>query len=110
MPSLIAKYRCCCRILHGMRGLKLRGVPSCGSDIMSHPSRDAWIEISKFVVYASTDNSRILHGMRGLKYLYRVGQFDQASSHPSRDAWIEITIGEVTFESCAVASFTGCVD
>ena len=56
------------RTPHGVRGLKLRANHWLTSDMLSHPSRGAWIEIG---------------------YQPRCSRF--RSSHPSRGAWIEIT-------------------
>ena len=58
------------------------------TDKVSHPVRDAWIEI---VATGAT---------------YTIG----AGSHPVRDAWIEISGSSTSIVSSSVASREGCVD
>ena len=80
---------------------------------MSHPSRDAWIEIALRDRYGNRPKRRIPRGMRGLKsrapahtripaarriprgmrglkYCAIADRYLPRMSHPSRDAWIEI--------------------
>ncbi len=54
----------------------------------SHPSRDAWIEISNFLLMQSGQSRRIPRGMRGLKFVDR----------------------EIIDTTNIVASLAGCVD
>ena len=56
-----------CRIPYGMRGLKYRReVQQCAAQV-SHPIRDAWIDISLSRPYPTRTGGRIPYGMRGLK-------------------------------------------
>ena len=57
---------------------------------MSHPIRDAWIEICPKRCRWNRAKSRIPYGMRGLKSLGLVDSLPAKPSHPIRDAWIEI--------------------
>ena len=61
--------------------------PLMSLPLMSHPSRDVWIEIYDAQVMAA-----------------------EAKSHPSRDVWIEIDIAVSHFQQVGVTSLTGCVD
>ena len=58
-----------------------------GQDVLSHPSRGAWIEMKA--------------AMPGRALL---------TSHPSRGAWIEIVSYSLSMMSPMVAPLTGCVD
>ena len=100
------------RTPHGVRGLKyhilcnvcseIMSHPSRGAWIemllkspsrtsfMSHPSRGAWIEICGCTVSADMKKGRTPHGVRGLKYDVLRLCAVYAMSHPSRGAWIEI--------------------
>ena len=55
---------------------------------MSHPARDAWIEIEEAA--------------------RSYGEVER--SHPARDAWIEMSLGSFKHALPAVASRKGCVD
>ena len=56
--------------------------------VASHPSRGAWIEMSKYAALSRTQGSRTPHGVRGLKYIYK----------------------ERLWQNVKVAPLTGCVD
>ena len=98
---------------------------------LSHPSRGAWIEITRRTG-SPLPSSRTPHGVRGLKYnVLRLSAID-SMSHPSRGAWIEILIPTYARSSAGrtphgvrglkyschrscrlsprVAPLTGCVD
>ena len=78
------------RSLHGERGLKFFIAPYVAPELLSLPSRGAWIEIrSEFAAY-SRPLGRSLHGERGLKYKFRKYWKIRQMSLPSRGAWIEI--------------------
>ena len=79
-----------CRTPHGVRGLKYLLIYSIYYiDLLSHPTRGAWIEISMSYPYISQHSpSRTPHGVRGLKYR------------------LDVAIG-VRLD---VAPHTGCVD
>ena len=77
---------------------------------MSHPSRDAWIEMpSRRPAYPSLKR-RIPRGMRGLKFAHFAESGNLIESHPSRDAWIEIAGSTLKSPEFDVASLAGCVD
>ena len=57
---------------------------------MSHPTRGAWIEMSKAGKESKEAAGRTPHGVRGLKYTGRLSARLDSLSHPTRGAWIEI--------------------
>ena len=68
------------RIPRGMRGLKSFAAAGAAIAAVSHPSRDAWIEIQNLRDGRAILSSRIPRGMRGLKSL--IGRI--AAGAPSR--------------------------
>ena len=76
----------------------------------SHPSRGAWIEISRRTTPPPRDGGRTPHGVRGLKYERDICRGHEGESHPSRGAWIEIPIMNFAQQTKRVAPLTGCVD
>ena len=77
-------------IPHGMCGLK-SGSDSAGNvPVLSHPSRDVWIEIWFYLDFLHGGGCHIPHGMCGLKFIINCQPPDFFGSHPSRDVWIEI--------------------
>ena len=77
------------RTLHGVRGLKSYPGATMAESAQSHPSRGAWIEITKAELETVNVKGRTLHGVRGLKY--------QPIIH-------------ILHKTQQVAPFTGCVD
>ena len=96
-----------------MRGLKSRLAAMLDDGTLSHPARDAGIEMSSSLIglrgnvshpardagieiwwsargATSQSGCRILRGMRGLKCAVFVGNVEASRSHPARDAGIEI--------------------
>ena len=76
----------------------------------SHPSRGAWIEISKITRFHGMESSRTPHGVRGLKFKNFMINPLRTGSHPSRGAWIEIRLMYSAIFRSTVAPLTGCVD
>ena len=73
-----------------MRGLKFHERVVIVNRLLSHPIRDAWIEINLAKTADKQLVSRIPYGMRGLKLLDRLERIFAVRSHPIRDAWIEM--------------------
>ena len=66
--------------------------------MMSHPSRDVWIEILLIMTAHFWPWSHIPRGMCGLKSLNQQLIALAQGSHPSRDVWIEIHGRELPFQ------------
>ena len=75
------------RTLPGVRGLKFTACGLWVAKVVSHPTRGAWIEMVPFM-----------------------SQVEQIMSHPTRGAWIEIYGVRLSFDTCRVAPYPGCVD
>ena len=81
------------------------------SAFLSHPARDAWIEMISGSGAIAAGGSRIPRGMRGLKYTQRFEhRRHNQKSHPARDAWIEMLLRAASASWRTVASREGCVD
>ena len=98
------------RIPYGMRGLKSSPSMGVGYARLSHPIRDAWIEIRETNRNRRTQTSHpIRDAWIEMVDLVEAVQ-ELLESHPIRDAWIEIR-GKVIIQPLPlVASHTGCVD
>ncbi len=78
--------------------------------MLSHPARDAWIEI-----WREENNHLIVvsHPARDAWIEITVAMWETGEafpSHPARDAWIEIPICKRLSAPFMVASREGCVD
>ena len=82
------RYR---RTPHGVRGLKFWIFVGRQTEVESHPSRGAWIEMPDRRRNSGRWSGRTPHGVRGLKFGSPVVISAVEESHPSRGAWIEIS-------------------
>ena len=98
------------RTPHGVRGLKFLCVAGGFQQVLSHPIRGAWIEISAIAQIVRCGSCRAPHGVRGLKFSGCCRFFRRKWSHPSRGAWIEIHSYDHVAQHVWVAPLTGCVD
>ena len=99
-----------CRIPHGMRGLKCRGIERLNRSPRRIPHGMRGLKWAKGQPSRCFPSCRIPHGMRGLKSAAETPDFHMGTSHPARDAWIEIIFAKLVCSRTTVASRTGCVD
>ena len=59
-------------------------------EVMSHPTRGAWIEMPQIYGDQHELASRTPHGVRGLKSSQFLLKQKRPASHPTRGAWIEM--------------------
>ena len=76
----------------------------------SHPTRGAWIEMSKSFVQIQSLQGRTPRGVRGLKSMWSRICAPFFKSHPTRGAWIEILRLRKRKAVILVAPHAGCVD
>ena len=79
--------------------------------MLSHPARDAWIEIPLLVLL--TYHSLVSHPARDawIEIMLSIAcKWYLRLSHPARDAWIEIYVLGKGVTEDIVASREGCVD
>ena len=99
------------RTPRGVRGLKspCQATPS-QSQIPSHPSRGAWIEITVWSITLMRRTKS--HPSRGawIEILGMGSSITLQPSHPSRGAWIEIILLPRLLRLHKVAPLAGCVD
>ena len=100
----------CGRTPRGVRGLKLPDEEIEPVDVMSHPSRGAWIETLLPLLCIMAQLRRTPRGVRGLKLLLVLSKVLPVRSHPSRGAWIETIIAFAKLRAAIVAPLAGCVD
>ena len=78
--------------------------------LLSHPTRDGWIEIDVEQRVKALNDGPIPHGMGGLKSHGQNARKIGEKSHPTRDGWIEIRLKVFVKRNFKVPSHTGWVD